>query len=966
MNFLFLRLFLASVCAVAASAAVRHGAADGRATATLDEIAKRRDSRVPPIAPPRDIHEPESVPRTRRGGRAQSRAFPTPRVTTANAPVSYTGFLGLLDNFTAIPPDTTGAVGPQHVVTMLNTQVHIQSRSGAGRANYPISLNAFWSPLGASGDTFDPRIQYDAAADRWIACAGLNPESQTSALLVAVSQTSDPGAAWSYFKVNIGPNNWGDYPVLGFNGNWIVVSINQFRVRNNAYMGTTLYVFNKADLYRGGTGSNLSFTDPSGELIPVRDFDNRPDLMYFVQTFAGFQGVFRLLRLQGQPESESFGPAGTDLRVDDGWADFGSRDEGDVAPQLGSSAKIDAGDSRLQNCVMRGGTIWCAHTIFLPAGKPTRAAIQWFQLDPAGPAMLQRGRLDDDAGAVFYAYPSIAVNRNNDMLVGFTRFAETEHAAAAFAFRVASDPPGALEPEVVYKRGEAPYTAPGSRTSSNRWGDYSLAVVDPADDVTFWTLQEYATTPPENQRGQFGVWWAKVTAPSAGLRCAFSLSSSTLAAGPATSTGSVSVTTTTGCPWMSASNTPWLQVTAGSPATGSGAVTFAVAANGNPNAGRTGTITIAGQTFTVSQSAPPVGVDLTITSVTAPVTAEPGQAVTISATVANSSATAAVAFRVGLYLGVGPKIASRDTLLSTCTISALAPQTTANCTRTIPIPTAIQPGRYVIGAIADDQGTISDPNPANNSATSDSGPITITSPTVRPSLPGQGIVSAASFHGGAVAPGEIVTMFGTNLGPSSPQLPSIDAQGNVATIAGGTRVLFDGIPAAILCATAGQVSAVVPFSVRTATQVQVEYLGTRSEVVTLPVAAAAPAIFTANGSGKGPGAILNGDLVGNSPTNGASRGGTIVIYATGGGVIPGIVDGRLAQPPYTEMRPFPTVRIGGIAAQVTYAGVAPGLIAGMLQLNAIVPVDAPTGSAVPIEFSVGDIASPAGVTVAIR
>jgi hypothetical protein len=171
----FLRLFTVSVCAIAASAAVRHSAADTRATATLDEIARRRDSRVPPIAAPRDIHEPESVPRTRPGVRSQSRTFDAPRAATANSPISYTGFLGLLDNFTAIPPDTTGAVGPQHVVTMLNTQVHIQSRTGVGRANYPISLNAFWSPLGIIGDTFDPRIQYDTAADRWIACAGLNP-----------------------------------------------------------------------------------------------------------------------------------------------------------------------------------------------------------------------------------------------------------------------------------------------------------------------------------------------------------------------------------------------------------------------------------------------------------------------------------------------------------------------------------------------------------------------------------------------------------------------------------------------------------------------------------------------------------------------------------------------------------------------------------------------------------------------
>lgn len=204
--------------AFAAIGAVRHPA-DGRATATLDEIAKRRDSRVPPIAPPRIIHEPEHVPHIRGGSSTtQPRASASPPATTANAPVSYTGFLGLLDNFTAIPPDTTGAVSRQYVVTMLNTQVLIQSRAGVVRPNYPISLNAFWSPLGGS-NTFDPRILYDAAADRWIASAGVGATTTSSALLVAVSQTGDPGGAWNYFKVSIGPSNWGDYPVLGFNAN---------------------------------------------------------------------------------------------------------------------------------------------------------------------------------------------------------------------------------------------------------------------------------------------------------------------------------------------------------------------------------------------------------------------------------------------------------------------------------------------------------------------------------------------------------------------------------------------------------------------------------------------------------------------------------------------------------------------------------------------------------------------------
>src|SRR5204863_3571496 len=132
---------------------------------------------------------------------------------------------------------------------------------------------------------------------------------------------------------------------------------------------------------------------------------------------------------------------------------------------------------------------------------------------------------------------------------------------------------------------------------------------------------------------------------------------------------------------------------------------------------------------------------------------------------------------------------------------------------------------------------IADPNPANNTRVSDAGALTITTPIVRPAIPGQGIVSAASYQGGGVAPGEVVTLFGTNLGPATAQFPIVNAIGFVETIAGGTRVLFDGVAAPMIYALAGQVSAVVPFSVqsRASTQVQVEYLGTRSDPAIVPV-----------------------------------------------------------------------------------------------------------------------------------
>lgn len=244
--------------------------------------------------------------------------------------------------------------------------------------------------------------------------------------------------------------------------------------------------------------------------------------------------------------------------------------------------------------------------------------------------------------------------------------------------------------------------------------------------------------------------------------------------------------------------------------------------------------------------------------------------------------------------------------------------------------------------------------------------------TSAPCLAHGGIVNAASFLPGPVAPGEIVSLFGAGLGPERPVEFSLDADLTVAKELAGVRVLFDGMPAPVLAVSARQVNAIVPYSVsgRTETRVSVEYQGRRTAEVVVPVAAAAPAIFTLNAGGTGPGAILNQDSSVNSPTNPAARGSVIQIFATGGGQTdPPGVDGRVAVPVFVPI-PLQTepvsVTIGGLPAAVQYAGAAPELVAGVMQVNAVVPERAPSGSAVPVVLTVGGVSSPATVTVAIR
>ncbi len=238
-----------------------------------------------------------------------------------------------------------------------------------------------------------------------------------------------------------------------------------------------------------------------------------------------------------------------------------------------------------------------------------------------------------------------------------------------------------------------------------------------------------------------------------------------------------------------------------------------------------------------------------------------------------------------------------------------------------------------------------------------------------PVLPAAGIANAASYASGSVAPGEIVSLFGSALGPAIPASLTLTNPALVANSLAGVHVLFDGVPAPLLYASPGQVNVVVPYGVagQSATQVQLEYLGALSPPVSLPVVAAAPGIFTLDGSGTGPGAILNSDETVNSAANPAAAGQWVSIYATGGGATtPAGVDGLLPGGPSYQPSAGVTVTIGDLPCETNYAGAAPGLVSGVLQINAQVPAGVTPGAGVPVQIKVGTVTSQPGVTLAVR
>ena len=247
--------------------------------------------------------------------------------------------------------------------------------------------------------------------------------------------------------------------------------------------------------------------------------------------------------------------------------------------------------------------------------------------------------------------------------------------------------------------------------------------------------------------------------------------------------------------------------------------------------------------------------------------------------------------------------------------------------------------------------------------------VTLTPDQVR--ISAGGIAHGASTQSVAqsgVSPGLILVIYGANMGPGTLVESAADGSGVFPNTLAGTRVWFDNIPAPLLYTSAGQVSVVAPYAIagRQSTQVQVEYQRVRSGTVSLPVTPSAPGLFTVDKSGLRQGAILNQDSSYNSADNPAARGDIVMLYGSGEGLTtPPAVDGRIVGLPPPALRLSASATVGGLAAEVVYAGPAPGLIAGMLQMNVRIPNNAPTGD-VPVAVRIGGAVSRDGVTVALK
>ena len=436
-----------------------------------------------------------------------------------------TSFLGAqISESGFIPPDSMGAVGPTQVLVIVNGRIKVFDKAGVlGALN--VSTNTFFSSVRNGFTASDPHVRYDRLSGRWfLTMINAPPGLAPNRVMIAVSSgsTITDTSSFTFFQFqhdqvggtpNADTGNFADYDTLGVDQNALYVGVNVFNQADPFPTGTTGFVIRKTELLASAltvtpfrqlvTCNTTTGICGNGPLTP-QGVDN-DDASATEGYFIGVDGavfskldVRRITNPGGTPSiSGNITVAGTipatTLPI--------------VQPALGSTRPLDSLDDRLFGAAIHKNkstgvsSLWTAHNIQVDSSGVAsdtggRNGSRWYEIiDMTGtPTLNQAGTLFDSAttNPLGFWIPSVAMSGQGHMALGSSRAGAANRAEIAVAGRLSGDTLGTIQAATLAQTSSTAYDIePGPGTTPQRWGDFSQVVVDPNDDMTMWTFQEY-------------------------------------------------------------------------------------------------------------------------------------------------------------------------------------------------------------------------------------------------------------------------------------------------------------------------------------------------------------------------------------------------------------------------------------------------------------------------------------------
>ena len=476
--------------------------------------------------------------RPNRRGLPQSPQSNPPPIIPYGPQAVVTNFIGPTLAVTgSFPPDSMGAVGPTQFIVAVNGCFRSYNKTtGLADGFLDADPDAFWaSVMTPSSSTTDPRIRYDRLSGRWFITMIDTPydTSVSNRVMIAVSSGSNITGASSftffYFRndkagtpVGIA-GDFADYPTLGIDNNALYIGVDIFDSTQN-FKSTAGFVVRKSSIIGGGpivvTAFRILATDfADGPASPqgVDNYDPAATQGYFIGSSKLNHNYLVLRRISN--------PGGTptisgNINI---LSNMPTTSDPITVPHKGNSqgtyGELDALDDRLFAAHLRNGRLWTAHNIQVnSAGNASstggRNGARWYEIQnlTALPSVVQSGAVCDSSATNPKSYwiPSIMVSGQGHVAMGFSTAGTNSYINAGTCGRLAGDAANTMQTPVEYTASTTAYNPPGDYGGygGRRWGDYSYTSLDPNDDMTMWTVQQYC-----NATNSYALRVAKLAAP---------------------------------------------------------------------------------------------------------------------------------------------------------------------------------------------------------------------------------------------------------------------------------------------------------------------------------------------------------------------------------------------------------------------------------------------------------------------
>jgi hypothetical protein len=444
--------------------------------------------------------------------------------TTPSTPQTLgTNFTGatISDTPGFVPPDSMGAVGPTQFLVTVNGRFRSFSKAtGSADGALNVDPDVFFNSV-RSDVTSDPRVRYDRLSGRWfISMIDVNATNNRILLAVSSGSTISSASSFTFFDIpsdSTAPtrstSDFADYDTLGIDAKAVYIGTNVFGT--SGFKGTDGYVIRKSSVLGAGPVvvtifRNLALATGDGPFTPqgVDNVDPAATEGSFIGVSTAFFGELVLRRVVDPGGTPSIS---SNIAITVPTTAFPL-----AAPQTGSAKKLDALDDRLFAATFRDGALWTAHNIGVNASgvasSPTRTAVRWYELTGIRtgqtPSIVQSGTIFDGSATNprFSFIPTVMVSGQGHAAYGFSTSGGAEHPNAATVGRLVGDPLGTVGTTQLYTNSTSTY-GPQAGTIQ-RWGDYSYTSLDPLDDMTMWTVQEFA-----NATNSWAVRVVKLIAP---------------------------------------------------------------------------------------------------------------------------------------------------------------------------------------------------------------------------------------------------------------------------------------------------------------------------------------------------------------------------------------------------------------------------------------------------------------------